>query len=446
MTRNSKSIVAALLFLVAVVATTFAQERTLTIEQCLALGLERDPGLHATRMEAERASGGLKEARVNLFPKLSVSGTYRRLSNEGASTISVPPGNSVTLGEPILNNYSLQTDLEYPVFNGFRVQATLAALQKQTEAAKAQVAHKKAATTLDIVTAFWKAVEADRRIAVIEKNLELVEAHLQHVTELRARGVATQEDVLQTRMRLSETQLMRIEALSSRDLAHYRLALAIGVPDMEEITLQPEFEKSSVPKGDLTALIARALGNRNDLFAAQRRIEAAVELQRQAEAAYYPQIIVTGNYSLARPNSRIFPPDDSWDDSWAVGITARIGLSDIAAAPAKTAQARAREAEARDQATQLEDGIRLSVTRAYYNVQTAVKSLDVAETMIAQATESLKVTEEKFKNGIAKSTDVLSAQLSLLNAEMEYTNRRIDRELAVAALAMATGETDELYR
>jgi outer membrane protein TolC len=63
----------------------------------------------------------------------------------------------------------------------------------------------------------------------------------------------------------------------------------------------------------------------------------------------------------------------------------------------------------------------------------------VASLAVSQAEENLRVNREKFKQGVALNTDVLDAEVALLQAEMNRTQAEIDLILARARLEKALG-------
>ena len=64
----------------------------------------------------------------------------------------------------------------------------------------------------------------------------------------------------------------------------------------------------------------------------------------------------------------------------------------------------------------------------------------VAGQAVGQAEENLRVTRERFKQGVALSADVLDAEVALLQAKLGRTQAAIDLVLAQARLEKALGD------
>src|SRR4029453_3292478 len=81
----------------------------------------------------------------------------------------------------------------------------------------------------------------------------------------------------------------------------------------------------------------------------EERAVAARARATAASAAARPQVGINGGYDYARPNPRIFPRADDWEDSWDISVNLSWSLWDGGRHRAERAQAEAgtRAAEGR---------------------------------------------------------------------------------------------------
>ncbi|MGB9006919.1 MAG: TolC family protein, partial [Candidatus Aminicenantales bacterium] len=106
-----------------------AEKRTLTLEQCLELGLANSKGLHASQMAVEASAEKLKEVTASRLPSLKFSANYTRLSEVPPFEVNLPfaaapSGSSTFVVSPsYFNNYTLKLGFQQPLFTGFRLQA-----------------------------------------------------------------------------------------------------------------------------------------------------------------------------------------------------------------------------------------------------------------------------------------------------------------------------------
>jgi outer membrane protein len=72
-------------------------------------------------------------------------------------------------------------------------------------------------------------------------------------------------------------------------------------------------------------------------------------------------------------------------------------------------------------------------------IASARASIDAAEQAVRAAAEARRVAGERFDAGVATSTDVLDAQLALLQAELDRTEATAGLHLAEARLERTLG-------
>jgi outer membrane protein TolC len=429
-------------------ALSWAAEE-MDLDDFIRLGLEESRSLKSNYYQVMDAEAKVREAQSLRIPSLSLSAGYTRLSEESLPTVTIPlppPAGpqSLTLGDSYTDAFSLRLDLRYPIFSGFRVRDGIELAKTQAEIRKREYGNRKADLVLDMTRLFWETLRAEEAVRVIGKNLELSRIHGEEIGHLAAAGLATREDILKVEMNIARTELLLIEAETGAEIALLRLKTLAGIPaDREARPAAKEGRDASKTYPDLKKLLELALLSRGELRAF-RDVLRSRELSRSlARADLYPSLVVTGGYTVARPNSRIFPPEDAFRDSWEVGVAAKIELGGFPGTLARISREETGLLSSMNDFEALKERITLEVTEAYLRLKKAEQEAAVSAANIARAEESLRVVEEKFKNGLAKSSDVLEEQNNLLRAELSATAGSIDRTVASAALERAIGAFDE---
>ncbi len=110
------------ILIILLAAVGFAQDKVLTLQQCIQLGMENSNELKISKAKVVSSDAKITEANSHLLPQLKFQASYMRLSN-------IPPA-EINLGflpQPIqimptiLNNYNLKLSLQQPLFTGFRL-------------------------------------------------------------------------------------------------------------------------------------------------------------------------------------------------------------------------------------------------------------------------------------------------------------------------------------
>lgn len=105
----------------------------------------------------------------------------------------------------------------------------------------------------------------------------------------------------------------------------------------------------------------------------------------------------------------------------------------------KVVEARENVAQAEAGESLMLKGIEVEVRSAVLELTTAREVIKSQEKAIEQATESLKIARTQYRMGEATNLDVLDAQVSLTQAEVQNIQARHDYIIAQAKLAKALG-------
>ena len=424
----------------------------ITVDQGIELGLKNSKALHSSSMKVEAADARESELRTNLLPSVKFTGGYTRLSDVPPAVIGpiqLSPTMSVgpfPLSPTVLNNYTTKLTVQQPIFTGFKIESGVKAAEYTTRATEQDYAKDKSDLRYNIQNAYWNLFKAQEFKKVIDENVEQVKGHLADVSSWVSRGMATINDQLRVEVQLSNAQLAQIDAKNNVRLAMIALDNVMG------ISLSTQIDIASVPKelGDSTGtniapqesldmLIGKARDNRPEIKAMDFRVRAGEAGVTAGRSGWFPQLFLVGDYNYARPNSRIFPTEDNFKDTWDVGVMATWDLWNWGVSSDQTTQAQAQLAQAHDASDLLRDGIILEVTQNYLNVNQASERIGVSAQAVKQAKENYRVTREKFKAGLALNTDLLDAEAALLQAKTNYTQTLVDFELAQARLDKAIG-------
>lgn len=421
-----------------------AQEtKKLTIDEAIRIGLENSKSLHASQMKAESASARTSETNAARLPSLKLSAGYTRLSevpDQEIKGLPAPFPPVVPLSPAILNTYTLKATVQQQLFTGFRLQNNSKAAELSEKASKEEFEKDKTDLIFSIRLAYWSLFRAIEVKKVVDENVAQVSAHLKDAQNLFAQGMITNNDVLKVQVQLSSVRLLQIDAKNAVELSMINLNNAIGLPLNTQIDIASVIAHDPLVFQEVSALIRKASGNRQDVKAMEARLQAGEAYVKVASSGYYPQASVTGNYYYNRPNNRFFPAKDEFKGSWDLGVNINFDVWNWGATKYQTKQAQAQVAQAKDALGLLKDGISLEVTQNYLGLQKAKEKITVAKESIEQAEESYRITSEKFKRGVALTTDLLDAEVAVLRAKTDHTDALVEYELAESKLLKAVGE------
>jgi outer membrane protein TolC len=418
-----------------------AQRRPLSLDEAVAAGLEASPALHASRMKVESSTAKSREAAAVRLPSLKLSGGYTRLSEVPPFEVVLPIfPDPIVVSRNYFNNYGLRLGVQQPLFTGFGLEAGAGSARMLERSAAQDLEKDRSDFVFAVKSAYWGLARAREFEKVIDETIRQVREHLKDVRAFYDQGLLTKNEVLRAELELSNAELMRIDVRNAAEVALATLDSLLGLPlDADvELTSSAESQASLIPAGELPASGAIADG-RPDLRAAEFRVKASELGVKAARAGLYPQVFLTGNYYYLRPNSRYLPARDEFRATWDVSLSVSFDLWNWGQTRSRADQARAQLAQAEDARKLLEDQAALEVTQSRLAAGRARDMVRVAGQAVAQAEENLRMTRERFRQGVALNADVLDADVALLRARMSRTQAAIDLVLAQARLDKALG-------
>jgi outer membrane protein len=419
----------------------FSQEkRALSIKQAIQIGLENSRALHISSMKVLAADSRSSEANAARLPSLKLHVGYARLSEIDPFAVSLPfLPSPVTISPIVLNNYATRLALQQPLFTGFKLENSAAAAEYSAEAASNDFAKDKLDLVFNIKSAYWNLYETREIKRVVDENVELMKAHLGDVENMMAQGLVTKNEMLKVQVQLSSSQLSQIDASNSVMLAMMTLNTLIGLPIDTEIDLTSAVQPQAMENQQLAEITQEAIAARADLKAAGMRVQAGEASVTATRGSWYPQVSLYGNYYYSRPNPRILPTKDEFKDTWDFGVNLSFDIWNWNTTKHQTDQAEATLTQSREALEQLKDAIVLEVNQTYLMLLQSKEKVSVAEKGVEQADENYRITKNKFTSGTATNTDLLDAEVSLLQAKVNHTSSLVDFELAQARIMKAVG-------
>ncbi len=434
-----KTFIAVLTVVVAGLSQALAQTKMLTVEESVAIGLDNSRVLHASRMKSEYAAAKASEVSALLYPSLKLQGTYQRLSEVPEFKIPLP-GAPTSIFPYIPNTYSARASLQQPLFTGWKFQGAVDNAAYQAEAARSDVAKDKADLVFNIRYAYWAVFRAKEIKRLSDENVKQVALHLEDAENLMKQGMATTNDVLKIKVQFSNSKILQSDAANSVRLATISFNSTIGIELGTDVGIASPLTPTTKEYPELEEVLTSALTVRPDILSMESRMKAASAAVTSAAGGWFPQIFLTGNYYYARPNQRILPAKDEFNDTWDVGISLQFDLWNNLTAFHQTNQAKAQYEQTKDALVTLKDGITLDVTQSYLTFQQAKERIRLAELTVEQANENYRSAAEKYKSGLTTSSELLDAEVALLQSKLQLTQSLVDYELAEARLEKSIGE------
>ena len=414
--------------------------RILTLEKCLQLGIDNSKELKISKSQMSSAEAKITEATSQLLPLLKFQAAYQRLSNIPPFEVSLPIfPQPIQISPVILNNYNLKLTLQQPLFTGFKLWSLKGAAENNYESSSYEYKKKLNDVAYNIQSAFWNYYKAMQIKKVIEENLKLTKNHLDDTKNFMKSGLATKNDLLKLEVQYSNTKLQLIESENNIDIARSNLNKLLSLPLEANTEINVSEIDTSFANYKLPDLIEQSKVNRNDLKSIEYRVKASANGVTAAKGGWYPSIYLIGDYYYSKPNQRIIPAENKFKDTWDIGVTLQWDLWNWGYTSSRSAQAEEQKVQAETSLSQLNDAVELEVYQTFLTYERAVDKINVSSQSVEQSEENYRSTQEKYNQQIATSTDLIDAEVFLLQAKTNLTTSLVDYQMAKVKLMKAIG-------
>ena len=87
----------------------------------------------------------------------------------------------------------------------------------------------------------------------------------------------------------------------------------------------------------------------------------------------------------------------------------------------------------------VDSAVRLEVRRAWADLRAAQQRIEVAKAAVAEAEESLRITQNRYESGMSNVTDLLRNETAVLESRTRYLAAVHDQRIAATMLDLAAG-------
>ncbi len=404
----------------------------INLQQAIELGVKNNNNLKIADSKVLQATADVQEAKDKKLPNASVSASYLRLSSANIDLKSAQNSNRPS---PKVNQavYGI-ANVSMPLYAGGRIRYGIESAEYLEKAAMLNVANDKEAVVFNTIQAYTNLYKASKTIAVIKENLNASIQRDSLFSRLEQNGILARNDLLKAQLTTSNIELSLLDAENNFNIASINMALLLGLPENTLVEVDTNFVNETQQIKPFIEMENMALQNRKDVQAIAFQKKAAAIGVKVARSEAYPTIALTGGYIAAD-----IPKLLTITNAVNIGLGVQYNISSLWKNNTKLTQARAREVQLNATESLINDGIKLQLNKDYQNYLFAQRKIDVYEKSIVQATENYRITKNKYDNNLVTITDLLEADVSLLQAKLNASVAKADAALAYNKILSTTG-------
>lgn len=333
------------------------------------------------------------------------------------------------------NAYSANLSGSQLLYSGGRVGAALNIARNYRESAVLNLAEQTAEIELQVRTAYYQALLAQRMEEISGEALAQAERFLeQERLRLRA-GRASELEVMRAEVSRDNLRPQQVQARNAAELAMLNLKRLVDLPMGEPVALTTGLETPPADELAAAELSAEALtAQRAALQAAQEQVEIRQQQVRVAQGAFLPNVALQMNYGRQLFPTDPFAFEGDWRTDWTVGLQVSVPLFTGMRRTAELEQAQVQLEQSRLQLSQLRESVQLQYEQARGERERARAAIQARERTAEVAQRVYDLTVLRYDQGLATQLEVNDARLSLLQARTNLAQAIADFHIADAGL------------
>jgi len=404
----------------------------LTLNDCMDRALVNHPAIRSARENMNAGKGRVLQASSPYLPQITASTGYSENHAQGGA-----------FGENITKSYTTTLSVNQVLYDFGRTGNALDSAQFGTQAAEMDVDRVVQEVLLNVKQAYYALLQAKKLLGVAQKTLEQTESHLKQSEAFFRAGSRPKFDVTRATVDVNNARLGLINAKNTVRVNTIALFNAMGLDPVRDVEIEDIFSKpATLPSLDQAQ--SEALTNRPEMLKAESDISAARSRLKAAQANYLPTLSANGAYNWAHGTQQMgsfngVPLQGDVQDSWNAGVMLSIPLFEGGLTRGRVGEARANELALEAQRDSLRQSVLLEINRAYADLESAAARIEVMDSSVKSALESLGLAEGRYKAGVGPSLEVTDARVASMKAETDQVQALYDYQLAAARLFKAMG-------
>jgi outer membrane protein TolC len=411
----------------------------LTLDAAQTRAIEESHRLAEAQARGAVAAANATAVEVADMPSIALDAGFTRTNHVTEFMVPSASGAPRVLYPDVPDNYRTRLGLQWPIYTGGRSKALKRAARAEASASNADVDVAQADLRLEVARVFWALVSADAMVAVFDRGVVRTDSHLDVSRERLRAGLVAPSDVASAEAQVSRQQMLLIEARNQRNVSSAQLARLVGVDLLQRIDADAKFDDIGAPPGELAVLVDAALATRGERRAIEFRIDAAEEQRIAVSLSMRPRVAVAAGVDLARPNPRIFPRTDHWEDSWDAGVNVTWPLWDGGRRAAGVERATQRTRATRERLAEFDSLVALEIRSHLLSLDSGRAVAAAAADVVAAADEARRMVTERYAAGVSIQVEVLDAEQALLQAELDRMRALVGIQVSEAELERALG-------
>ena len=411
-----------------------AQE-LLTVEEAIKIALENNYEIKISKNNSKIDQSNISIGNAGILPALTANVVDTNSLQNSSQTLQ--NGNVNTLDNAKNNRISYGVNLDWTIFDGFRMFARLDQLKELQKLGEEQLKLIVTTRISDVISSYFDLVQQQQQLSALDTTIVISNQRLALAQNRFSIGKASKLEVLNAQVDLNtdKAAVLRQEELYINTKILLNQILARDLKTDYKVVENTDINKQLL-LSELTSLAEK----QNPQLISQIINRKISELQlKQIKANRYPTVRLNSGYSFINTESSLGFTSQTTARGLSYGFTATLNLFDGFNQSRNEKIAKIQIENSQLLIEQQKLNLNSQLTTSYQTYLTNLELIDLEEKNEGIAKQNLEITLEKFRIGTITTLEFRTAQLNYVNAKVRFSNAQYQAKLSEIALKELAG-------
>ncbi len=425
-----------------------AQNRTLTLKECIEMGVEQNLMLKTKQEDVHTSEVAYSENRNKLLPAIQAFGSITSNLHRGTSVSQIAGTDTYTYVQGLKNMAQGGIQLNMPLYDQ-TLYIGLKIADKMKEISSAEFDKAREDLIVQIAQIYYLAQTTNEQILLIEKNISSLESLDAITASLRENGLVLEVDAKRVKLNLSDLRVQRDNAMSAFEQQLNMLRFILDLSPEEQFNIEPIN----------TELTDRSWDQHIDESLPElRSLELSLQMNeqqcRQIKASYIPTLSLVVSTAWTNPTDKLgnyFRKNNAehrnnWYNNTAIGLQLSIPIYDKSVRRNKIRRidiqhnklSYAQEAKRKELETKYSNAL-----NEWYNTR---RNVQIRKDNYLLSRDVYDITANQYREGVASMTTLLQDEMSLSASSTAYVAAIYNYLVSELTLLKLTGNLEQLTK
>ncbi|MBS1765201.1 MAG: TolC family protein [Bacteroidetes bacterium] len=413
---------------------TYAQTN-ISLQKAIETAISNNYDIRIVRNEQQILSQTATAGNAGMLPKVDLGLTQSNSLTDSKQKFSTGAESDKT--GAAAHNLNAYAQLNWTVFDGFKMFATYNKLKEIEAAGESTVRMQIEQTTSQVIAAYYNIVKQKALLTAIDSSLKISQTKEEVARAKFQTGIYSKVEWLQAQVDLNEGRANYKRQLVAIDNAKVALNKLLAQDVTTDIDVLDNFSFGEA--GEYNQLLSKLTTSNSELVRADRYTKIAGLTVKEYQSLRYPVIGLNGSYSLTNSNSQSGLILESRSKGINYGFTVTYNLFNGFNTSHAIKNARLDYENSKISFDQLKNSIEGDLLISWKNFKSLLEIAQMEEQNSDMASETVRLALDRYRNGTISELQLKDIQQSYLLSQSNYISAAYDAKIAETSLLQISG-------